>query len=172
MGPHLDHRARQWVGDRTGFHAEVEARQGVGIFLGPGQRPDDVEQLFLGQADQRAAQERAQGERIAAIGEDAGQRDEILNFLPPEQEIAVVSAESELPPERVRPLVRLAGRLRALKGHDLEEGVSTRLIVYCATLVAAGVSVADAVFAAMIEPLTDDADVKAALVEVSRAVIG
>ena len=94
-----------------------------------------------------------------------------FDFLPPEQEIAVVAAESGLAPDRVRPLVRLAGRLRALKGHDLEEGVSTRLIVYCATLVAAGVSVADAVLAGMIEPLTDDADVKAALVEVARAVM-
>ena len=95
-----------------------------------------------------------------------------FDFLPPEQEIAVVSVESGLAPDRVRPLVQLAGRLRALKGHDLEEGVSTRLIVYCATLVAAGVSVVDAVLAGMIEPLTDDGDVKAALVEVARAVIG
>jgi nitric oxide reductase NorQ protein len=95
-----------------------------------------------------------------------------FDFLPPEQEIAVVSAESGLAPDRVRPLVQLAGRLRALRGHDLEEGVSTRLIVYCATLVAAGVSVTDAVLAGMIEPLTDDSDVKAALVEVARAVIG
>jgi nitric oxide reductase NorQ protein len=95
-----------------------------------------------------------------------------FDFLPPEQEIAVVSAESGLPADRVQPLVRLAGRLRALKGHDLEEGVSTRLIVYCATLVAAGVSVADAVLAGMIEPLTDDADVKSALVQVAQAVIG
>ncbi|MGY3617221.1 AAA family ATPase [Bradyrhizobium sp. USDA 10063] len=95
-----------------------------------------------------------------------------FDFLPPEREIAVVSAESGLPPDRVRPLVQLAGRLRALRGHDLEEGVSTRLIVYCATLVAAGISVSEAVLAGMIEPLTDDSDVKAALVEVARAVIG
>jgi nitric oxide reductase NorQ protein len=72
----------------------------------------------------------------------------------------------------VQPLVKLAGRLRALKGHDLEEGVSTRLIVYCATLIAAGTPIADAVLASMIEPLTDDSDVKAALLEVARAVIG
>jgi len=95
-----------------------------------------------------------------------------FDFLPPEQETAVVSHESGLSPDRVRPLVQLAGRLRALKGHDLEEGVSTRLIVYCATLVAAGTSLADAVLASMIEPLTDDGDVKAALVEVAKAVIG
>ena len=95
-----------------------------------------------------------------------------FGFLPAEQEIAVVASESGLAPDRVRPLVALAGRLRALKGQDLEEGVSTRLLVYCATLVAAGTSVADAVRAGMIEPLTDDTDVKAALVEVARAVIG
>jgi nitric oxide reductase NorQ protein len=95
-----------------------------------------------------------------------------LDFLPPEQETAVVAAESGLSAERVRPLVHLAGRLRALKGHDLEEGVSTRLIVYCATLIASGISMTDAILAGMIEPLTDDGDVKAALVEVARAVIG
>jgi nitric oxide reductase NorQ protein len=94
-----------------------------------------------------------------------------FGFLPPEQEIAVVTAESGLAAERVRPLVQLARRFRTLKGQDLEEGVSTRLIVYCATLIAAGTSVAEAVLAGMIEPLTDDADVKAALVEVARAVI-
>ncbi|MCP3470911.1 CbbQ/NirQ/NorQ/GpvN family protein [Bradyrhizobium sp. CCGUVB1N3] len=95
-----------------------------------------------------------------------------FGFLPAEQEIVVVSVESGLAPDRVRPLVQLAARLRALKGHDLEEGVSTRLVVYCATLIAAGASIADAVLAGMIEPLTDDADVKAALLDVARAVIG
>lgn len=95
-----------------------------------------------------------------------------FGFLPPDQEIAVVAAESELAPDRVRPLVELAGRLRALKGHDIEEGVSTRLIVYCATLVAAGVSVTEAVLAGMIEPVTDDQEIKAALVDVAQAVIG
>ena len=94
-----------------------------------------------------------------------------FGFLAPEQEITVVASESGLAPDYVRPLVLLAGRLRALKGHDLEEGVSTRLVVYCATLIAAGASIADAVLAGMIEPLTDDADVKAALLDVARAVI-
>ena len=68
--------------------------------------------------------------------------------------------------------MRLGNALRDLKGQDLEEGVSTRLVVYCATLIAAGASIADAVLAGMIEPLTDDADVKAALLDVARAVIG
>ncbi|PZA13558.1 AAA family ATPase [Rhodopseudomonas palustris] len=95
-----------------------------------------------------------------------------FGFLAPEQEIAVVAAESGLPSERVAPLVALAGRLRKLKGHDLEEGVSTRLLVYCASLISEGLSVRDAVLAGLIEPLTDDPDVKAALIEVAGAVIG
>lgn len=95
-----------------------------------------------------------------------------LGFLAPEQEITVVAAESGLPSERVAPLVALAGRLRKLKGHDLEEGVSTRLLVYCASLISEGLSVRDAVLAGLIEPLTDDADVKAALIEVASAVMG
>lgn len=95
-----------------------------------------------------------------------------FGFLAPEQEVAVVAAESGLPSERVAPLVALAGRLRKLKGHDLEEGVSTRLLVYCASLISEGLSVRDAVLAGLIEPLTDDADVKAALIEVASAVMG
>jgi nitric oxide reductase NorQ protein len=95
-----------------------------------------------------------------------------FGFLPAEQEIEVVATESGLAPDRVRQLVALAGRLRALKGQDLEEGVSTRLIVYCATLISARIPTMDAVLAGMIEPLTDDADVKAALLDVACAVIG
>ena len=66
----------------------------------------------------------------------------------------------------------LATRLRALKGQDIEEGVSTRLLVYCASLIAAGMPHDQAVRAAMIEPLSDDADVKAGLMQVASAVLG
>ena len=69
-------------------------------------------------------------------------------------------------------LVTLARRLRALKGHDLEEGVSTRLLVYCAGLMADGLSLDEAVNAALIEPLTDDALVKKGLLELARVVLG
>ena len=62
-----------------------------------------------------------------------------------------------------RPLVRLAGKLRGLKGQDLEEGVSTRLLVYCASLIHQGMPVDRAVRVAMIEPLADDEDVKRGL---------
>ncbi|AWK89548.1 CbbQ/NirQ/NorQ/GpvN family protein [Azospirillum thermophilum] len=86
-----------------------------------------------------------------------------FDFPEPEAETAIVARESGLERDRVAPLVRLGNALRALKGQDLEEGVSTRLLVYCATLIRDGMAREDAVTAAMIEPLTDDPEVKRAL---------
>jgi nitric oxide reductase NorQ protein len=95
-----------------------------------------------------------------------------FDFPAPEAELRIVAAESDLAPERCLPLVVLAAGLRALKGTDLEEGCSTRLVVYCATLIAAGMPLKDAVMAAMIEPLTDEDDVKKGLLDVVRATLG
>lgn len=95
-----------------------------------------------------------------------------FNFPRPEHEVPVVARESGLPEDRVRPLVRLANKLRALKGQDLEEGVSTRLVVYAATLIQRGMPVERAIRTAMIEPLTDDADVKRGLLDLVTAVFG
>ncbi|HLN23845.1 MAG TPA: CbbQ/NirQ/NorQ/GpvN family protein [Patescibacteria group bacterium] len=95
-----------------------------------------------------------------------------FDFPPMETEVQVVATESGLPAARCRTLVALARRLRELKGHDLEEGVSTRLLVYCATLMDDGVSLEDAVMCALIEPLTDDPEVKKGLIELARVVLG
>ncbi len=95
-----------------------------------------------------------------------------FGFPPPDLETEVVAAESGLAPEQVKPLVRLAGKLRALRGQDLEEGVSTRLIVYAATLIHQGMPVERAIRAAMIEPLSDDEDVKRGLLDLVTAIFG
>ncbi len=95
-----------------------------------------------------------------------------FGFPAPELETAIVARESGLSKERCSALVRLANALRDLKDQDLEEGVSTRLLVYCATLIVSGVKPDFAVRTAIIEPLSDDADVKAGLIEVVRAAYG
>jgi hypothetical protein len=61
-----------------------------------------------------------------------------FDFPPAELEVEIVASESGLSRDRCLPLVNLANRLRALKGIDLEEVVSTRLLVYCATLMGEG----------------------------------
>lgn len=95
-----------------------------------------------------------------------------FDFPGEDAELCIVAEESGLPAERCRPLVDLAARLRLLKGVDLEEGCSTRLVVYCATLIAAGMGQEEAVRAAMIEPLTDDPEVKRGLLDLARLVLG
>ena len=95
-----------------------------------------------------------------------------FDFPPAEAEVGIVAQESGLARERCVPLVRLARALRDLKGQDLEEGVSTRLLVYCATLVAAGMKPAHAIRAAMIEPLTDEPEVRQALLRTAEITLG
>jgi nitric oxide reductase NorQ protein len=95
-----------------------------------------------------------------------------FDFPAAARETEIVAAESGLPPARVAGLVRLAGKLRGLKGQDLEEGVSTRLVVYAATLIANGMAVERAIRVAMIEPLTDDDDVRRGLLDLVTAVLG
>lgn len=95
-----------------------------------------------------------------------------FDFPSVEREVEIVTAESGLSAERVKPLILLARKLRALKGHDLEEGVSTRLIVYCADLIRAGMPVAEAIKAAMLEPLTDDVEIRKGLDDLVTAVMG
>ena len=95
-----------------------------------------------------------------------------FDFPPPEREIEIVVRESSLAQDRVATLVRLAGKLRALKGQDLEEGVSTRLLVYCASLIHDGMPIGRAIEAALIEPLSDDADVKQGLRDLVATIYG
>lgn len=95
-----------------------------------------------------------------------------FDYPPPAAEAEIVAAEAGLDLDRCRRLVALGGRLRALKGQDLEEGCSTRLLVYCAMLVRDGARLEDAIEAALIEPLSDDDDVKQGLRDLVVSVFG
>ncbi len=95
-----------------------------------------------------------------------------FDFPPPAVERDIVARESGLAPDRCAALVNLAASLRAMKGQDLEEGVSTRLLVYCATLIRAGMPILEAARATLVEPLSDDADVQEGLMEAIQATFG
>jgi nitric oxide reductase NorQ protein len=95
-----------------------------------------------------------------------------FDFPDPELETEVLIGESGIGREMAHRLVQLAGALRALKDHDLEEGASTRLLVYAATLINSGMDFRDACQAALVEPLTDDDETLKALLEVVDATLG
>lgn len=95
-----------------------------------------------------------------------------FDFPTPEVEVPVVIRESGLDEDRTKALVRLAGGIRNLSSIDLEEGVSTRLLIYAATMIAKGMPVDRALQAAIIEPLSDEPDVQQALRDIASAVFG
>jgi len=95
-----------------------------------------------------------------------------FDFPQPEIETKVVAQESGISAERAAGLVRLGGAIRRLSGMDLEEGVSTRLLIYAATLINAGMPFDAAIEAAVIEPLSDDADIQQALRDLVAATFG
>ncbi len=95
-----------------------------------------------------------------------------LGFPAPALEARILMDETGIEVGLAERLVALGGRLRALKDHDLDEGASTRLLVYAATLIRAGMTAAEACRAALVEPLTDDPETIQALSEVVDAALG
>lgn len=77
-----------------------------------------------------------------------------------ELEVAIVSKESGVDSTMAEKLVQIAHRARNLKGHGLDEGISTRLLVYAGQLIAKGVDPEAACSMTMITPLTDDPDMR------------
>jgi len=95
-----------------------------------------------------------------------------FDYPPADQEVEIICQETGLDRARCVPLVNLARSIRNLKGLDLEEGASTRLLVYCATLIMAGIAPLEAAQASLIEPLSDDESAKDGLMEAVRATFG
>ncbi len=90
------------------------------------------------------------------------QRFAALDFDYPEAETeaTIVHKETGIDPERAERLVKIAHTSRNLKGHGLDEGISTRLLVYAATLMGKGIEPVEACRMALISPITDDADIR------------
>lgn len=97
-----------------------------------------------------------------------------IRFDYPKAEIEqqIVETETGVAPHMAKQLVSLARSFRSLKDHDLEESVSTRLLVYTATLINGGFNPSEACRAAMVEPLSDDEDTVKALMDVIYATFG
>ena len=93
------------------------------------------------------------------------QRFAALDFAYPERatEIEIVMHEAGVAQEIAARLVSIAERSRNLKGHGLDEGLSTRMLVHAARLIAGGIAPLAACRVALVRPLTDDPDLRDAL---------
>ncbi|MDR0481177.1 MAG: CbbQ/NirQ/NorQ/GpvN family protein [Gallionellaceae bacterium] len=93
------------------------------------------------------------------------QRFGALDFSYPAHEIEseIVAHETGISKDIAGKLVSVAERARNLKGHGLDEGISTRMLVYAGNLIAKGVEAKNACRVALVRPITDDPDMRDAL---------
>jgi nitric oxide reductase NorQ protein len=78
-------------------------------------------------------------------------------------EAEIVARESGVDPTLAATLVAIGQRSRNLCGKGLEEGASTRMLIHAGRLVLAGLQPEAAANAAIVLPLTDDAELREAL---------
>ncbi len=78
-------------------------------------------------------------------------------------ETEIVAHEARVNPEIASRLVRIAHGSRALKHHGLDEGISTRMLIYAGILIRDGVSPVESCDMTMTRALTDDPDMATAL---------
>ncbi|CAN8139731.1 Protein CbbQ [uncultured Thiomicrorhabdus sp.] len=87
-----------------------------------------------------------------------------FDYFEEEKEVQVLIKEAKIDSDTASRLVQIAQVSRNLKGHGLEEGISTRLMVYAANLISSGVSPKEACDMALVSPVTDDEDLRQALI--------
>jgi nitric oxide reductase NorQ protein len=93
-----------------------------------------------------------------------------FDYPPPDIEAEIVRREAGISQEIAAGLIKLGGKVRNLKHHGLEEGVSTRLLIYAATLVREGIGIERACDVAVARPITDDADMQRSIMELVKAI--
>lgn len=88
-----------------------------------------------------------------------------LDFGYPEHQVEaeIVAHEAGVSTDIAVKLVSIGERSRNLKGHGLDEGLSTRMLIYAASLISRGVAPDAACRVALVRPITDDPDMRDAL---------
>ncbi len=93
-----------------------------------------------------------------------------FDYPTPDLERRIVANESGVDASMAERLVKFAQMTRNLKGSGLEEGASTRLLVHAGKLIAGGIEPVAACQSAVAQAVTDDADMLAAMQELSSSI--
>ena len=93
-----------------------------------------------------------------------------FGYPPREIEARVIEHEAGVDKDLAQRLVKLGEKVRNLRSHGLEEGVSTRLLIYAGELIRQGVPPARACEAAVTRPITDDPDMQRSIQELVKAI--
>ena len=95
-----------------------------------------------------------------------------FDYAPRDKEAQVIAHESGVTMETALELAKLGEKVRHLKASGLEEGVSTRLLIYAGLLMRQGVPPRRACEVAVSRSLTDDAESQRAIGELAQAIFG
>jgi len=94
-----------------------------------------------------------------------------FDYPPVEREAAIIAHESGVDAETALRLATIGEKVRNLREHGFEEGVSTRLLIYTAQLVVGGIPARRACDAAISRAVTDDAQVQEAVAAIVDVIL-
>ncbi|ESS14464.1 MAG: nitric oxide reductase NorQ protein [Halioglobus sp.] len=86
-----------------------------------------------------------------------------FDYPDPKLEATIVAHEASVTLDLAERLVGIATRSRALKNHGIDEGISTRMLIYAGVLIGSGVDPRESCDMTMTCAITDDPDITKAL---------
>ena len=93
-----------------------------------------------------------------------------FDYPPQELEAQIVAHEAGIDDEMAWQLAKLGAKVRNLKDHGLQEGASTRLLIYAGKLMRQGISARRACQAAVVWAVVDDLQVQRSIEEVISSI--
>ena len=93
-----------------------------------------------------------------------------FSFPPKEMEVPIIEHEASVDANTAEALALLGEKVRNLRGHGLQEGVSTRLLIYAGRLIVKGVAPRRACQVAVVWGLTDDTEIQRSVEEVVTSI--
>ena len=94
-----------------------------------------------------------------------------FGYPPREMEAQIVEHESGVDPQTALSLAKIGEKVRNLREHGLQEGASTRLLIYAGKLITEGIPARRAAQVAITWAVTDDAQVQRSIEEVVSSIL-
>ena len=93
-----------------------------------------------------------------------------FDYPPQELEAQIIAHEAKIDDEMAWQLAKLGAKVRNLKDHGLQEGASTRLLIYAGKLISQGIPARRACQAAVVWAVVDDLQVQRSIEEVISSI--
>ena len=94
-----------------------------------------------------------------------------FNYPSEGPETEIILHETDCSKEQAKGLVKIGEKIRNLKHYGLEEGVSTRLLIYAGQLMQKGIEPREACEVSIVQPLTDDQDMQRSIREIVSTIL-